>query len=314
MTGARRIAIPITAAALLAMRFLAPAAPANEAPVPDLTARLLALDPSAPEAYFRLAEEVAYEMPGGGGQTLARTLFVLAMELDLRDGDRSLAHGAALALADMAPDPAERRWLTAVARALAVDHDAPGWILDESSTEDDLAPIRLADAIAEFRAGRRQRIKRFDSVERIERLLVRAGLGPAAARAAARTLDWDLRSLPASMAGGERTVADPIERGKVMAHPDNGGNPGPALDAERMLAQLRAEAALLGASPTSWAAQGLVDGGAPLRSIEPDEVAERYRVDPEAVYWRPDPGDDHPLAGAWARRPPADEAGEDPPR
>jgi hypothetical protein len=184
-----------------------------------------------------------------------------------------------------------------------VDPDAPAWTLDASSAEDDLAPIRLADAMAEFRAGRRQRIKRFDSAERIERLLVRAGMDPASARDTARSLDWDVRVLPASMAGGERTVRDTVERGKVRAHPDNGGNPGPSLGAEETLLQLRAEAVLLGADPDGWAAARLIDRGAPLRSIEPEEVAERYRVDPEAVHWAAPGEDESVMEGRWTREP-----------
>ena len=54
-----------------------PAAPAGRTGVPDLEARLLALRPSDPLAYFELAEEVSYEMPFDQGQRLARRLFVL---------------------------------------------------------------------------------------------------------------------------------------------------------------------------------------------------------------------------------------------
>ncbi len=290
----------------MAVAILPQLARADDGPIPDLAARLAALDPSNPRAYFELAEEVAYEIPSTGGQTLARTLFVLAMELDRRSGDElGLAHGACLALADMTPDPTERRWLIAIARSVAVDHDAPAWTLDEASTEDDQAPIRLADAMAEFRAGRRQRIKRFVDRDQIERMLVRDGLDAGAADDVARTLERDVRSPPPSMAGGERTVRDPIERGKVRAHPDNGGNPGPALNAEEMLLQLRAEAVLLGADPSSWAARALIDGGEPLRSIEPEEVGERYRVDVEAVFWTPSETSANPIEGSWSSARPA---------
>jgi hypothetical protein len=72
------------------------------------------------------------------------------------------------------------------------------------------------------------------------------------------------------------------------------GNPGPRLTEDELSNQLRIEAVLLEGEQRSWAAQVLADAGAPLRDLDPSELAGTYGVDRQLVIWRD---------GGWAAEP-----------
>jgi hypothetical protein len=82
----------------------------------------------------------------------------------------------------------------------------------------------------------------------------------------------------------------------VRLCPTCGGKPGPKLSQQELLYQLRLESSLLHGVQRSWIAQTVVDGGAPLRDLDPDELAATYRIDPARTRWR---------NGAWESPPTA---------
>ena len=72
--------------------------------VPNIDERLASLDGTDAMAYFRLAEEVASEIPGDRGVKLARTLYVLAFELSRDEsGAPTLTRSVSLGLASLEP-------------------------------------------------------------------------------------------------------------------------------------------------------------------------------------------------------------------
>ncbi len=64
------------------------------------------------------------------------------------------------------------------------------------------------------------------------------------------------------------------------------GDPGPQLESDELLAQLRLEARLLNADHATWGAQVIADGGAPLRELEVREVARAFAIDPTLSVFR----------------------------
>ncbi|MFT3684834.1 MAG: hypothetical protein QM783_07880 [Phycisphaerales bacterium] len=100
--------------------------PKLPATVVGLDARLRALKPSDPQAYFVLAEDLASESADKPSRDLARRLFVLAFELyRARNGagDGEMARSATLGLASLTAIDAERRWLAAVGDQVAPVND-----------------------------------------------------------------------------------------------------------------------------------------------------------------------------------------------
>jgi hypothetical protein len=85
------------------------------------------------------------------------------------------------------------------------------------------------------------------------------------------------------------------------------GNPGPTITEEEMANHLRIEAVLLEGEQRSWAAQLVADAGAPLRDLDPAELAATYGVDPARPVWR---GGEWVAGGANAIAPPNKEPGE----
>jgi hypothetical protein len=65
------------------------------------------------------------------------------------------------------------------------------------------------------------------------------------------------------------------------------GNPGARLSADQYVQSLRTEAMLLEGAPDSWAAAALIDDGAPLRDVDPGELAAWFGVDPLRTRWEP---------------------------
>ena len=252
------------------------AAPAPGVGVEGLESRLAALDPADPMAYFELAEEVAYEMPGDAAQDLARRLLVLSFELDRgSDAPVGLGRSVCLALADLAVDAEERRWLVALGETFEGGASAESGATEGSGDDDDA--LALADALARLRAGdvvrARRLLRRVDASE----TLARAGLPVSEASDLASDLARASDGAPRGRAAGGDAELDPA----------TGGNPGPSLDGAEFLRWIRAELALLGAEPRSWAAQTVVDRGRPLRDLDPGELRIRFGVDPGAARWAP---------------------------
>lgn len=315
MTSTRRSVIQyFGSAVIVSMIGIALAQSQSEPPVPDLPTtntspkylgrsgvvdlekRLAGLDPTKPEQYLALGEEVAYELPYTEGQRLAKTLFVLAFELDRsreRPGSSAkVARSACIALADLSTRPAERRWLLAMA---SIERGGPArpfdWRSDLAAEGADNAPFELAEAIGHYRAEENRRAR--DVFERADvvDLLRRVGYDkPTAERMIA-----SLRAAVESRVGcdrcrNERVIRKPGDGKPILdLCPQCRGNPGPKLNADQYIETLRAEAALLRSAPESWAASALLDGGQPLRDVEPGELVVWFGVDPHATKWTPPP-------------------------
>ncbi|GJQ30334.1 MAG: hypothetical protein HBSAPP03_22180 [Phycisphaerae bacterium] len=260
-------------------------------------AALGALSPENPEAYFLLGEEIADGRLTTERRVLAGTLFVLTMELDrIRPRGGRLAASACIALADLTRSDTDRRWLGALAEAFDPAHAAVEWAQPAPPETDDAEGYQVATTLGLVRSGdgvrARQQLARPGgraALLRYDALLSRLGAGTASAvlREAER---W-----PCPECGNQRLskrARPDTPDGRVCFHCL--GNPGPKLSADELLAQLRVESWLLRGSQRSWAAQIVLDDGAPLQDPDPSGVAKVFGVDPKAFYWR---------NGRWCRTP-----------
>lgn len=271
-------------------------------PIPDLDRRLAALGPHSPEGYFNLGEEVALEMPDAEGRRLARTLYVLAFELDRQRppavGRPPLGPSVCLALAEIAGDDAERTRLTTLAASLGLSAaaKAPAAAIRHDAAAAETA-FALATALGYVRAGEnvraapilaRPEVRRLldrysDFVGGAEALMRDVGARPACTQCRNARVIRDERAGPTSL----NDAATPLR-----LCPTCGGRPGPHLSERRFVDHLRLESILLSGTQRSWSAQLMADGGAPLRELGADDLAKAYGVDAQSVLWRD---------GAWAR-------------
>jgi hypothetical protein len=268
-------------------------------PFPATDARLWALDPRSPWEYFKLGEEVAAVAADVQNHTLARTLFVLAYETaksapqesKVGPGGADIRISVCLALAAIASSESERRWLHAIASSL-------GWnsplgaepASGGSPAPADPAALELATAMGLIRIGDGRRAARLLDkpevsrlLEHTEKLLSPAGLSGGAARIRRLMAEWPI----CAECKNRRFIKS---QDGVRICPTCAGKPGPKLPQQELLYQLRLESTLLHGVQRSWVAQAVVDGGAPLRDLDPDELAATYRVEPSKTLWR---------AGTW---------------
>lgn len=314
---AAAVAIPLGSAAQDAPTDGPPArdaAPTENAPfaptgVAGLEARLAALSPDEPMAYFRLAEEVAYEYATEPARRLAQRLFVLSFELDRRSarpaGD-GLGASVALALADLSTDETERRWLLALASFFRGSSPGPapgpggtGGELAGAGAEDDLGR-RLAEAAARLRGGDPTPVRILRNRADLPTWLRDVGFPPDEADEYLAELErvaGRIRRSPRSQDG--RVIKRIVDGDQIVElDPITRGNPGPSLDADELVAQLRVEGLLVGADPRDWAAAELIHAGRPLRDVDADELAPALSVDPTRTVWRLDPSGRWP-GGRW---------------
>ncbi|MEZ6242825.1 MAG: hypothetical protein R3B57_07250 [Phycisphaerales bacterium] len=254
------------------------------ASIPRLDERLTALDPAHPEGYFELGEEVAAQ----GGRELATQLHALALAIALETGDTALAAGACIALADLAGSDQDRRWLTAVARALDDRFAPPSWS-EAVSPRVGSAAERAAEVFEFVRAG-----DGYEARTRLDDPEIRAAIERALGAGWIDRLRKDAEAWPCSECRNRRFVPDRNATAGERLCSVCGGDPGPALDRVQLLEYLSAEAQLLGVERRSWAALLLTGGDEPLRDPDPTEVAPRVGVNPKARYWR---------SGRWAPAP-----------
>jgi len=299
---------PLTcAAAILAVAMLLGAGqPGRSArpvvPPPKLdeatNTRLAALRPDNPEAYFLLGEEIADGADDEPRLTLATSLFALAFELDRKRGAGStLAAASAMALARIERLDRDKRWLMAIAGSVDRRYALPDWNVGAAASISDETAFRAATVLGLSRSGEGREARRLldqpgvsDVLKRYERAIGTTGETGALSR-----LDKYMQQWPCPDCSNTRSISKPGERGpEVRLCPTCRGNPGPRLDAEEFIAQLRFEAALLNGIQRSWAAQVVVDQGAPLRDPDLDELAPTYGVEAAKAYWR---------GGAWTDKP-----------
>lgn len=284
----------------------------NAIPINNLASRLAALSPDDPAAYFELAELIAAERWAPGAEQLARTLYVLTLELRRTDAnaigsatDRagSLAASACFGLAELAHTEEERRWLLAVAGLLQPVGSPTTGPLATRSIDADSPAFHLATALGLTRAGLGRRAQQHldrpgvsELLDRYERLLDPAGLD-----GGARRLRQHIQAWPQCHECRNRRIVTTATRGEVRREvcPQCRGNPGPQLDPREEVLQLRLEALLLQGIHRSWGAQSIADAGAPLRDADPAEIAPVYGINPQNTIFR---------NGQWTKPPDPEQA------
>lgn len=310
-----------------------PAAPAAEVvkrPVAQIfAARLEALRPSEPEAYYLLAEEVADAGQDAAAVQLATELCVLALYLDLQQPGRHIIGSAAcMQLGDLVHSERDRRWLVFLARSLDARRVPAAWLAQQPPETVESAGYQITTALGEVRSGdgvlARQLLDKPEvrtGLESYETLLSHLGGGSLASilREAQR---WPCRECGnervvkrmGSASGGGATV-NGGSAPEYRVCPICNGDPGPDLSEREFLGQLWFEAVLLQGRQRSWAAQVASDGGSPLRDTDPSTVALFFGVDTGKVLWRKgewvgDPSAKPPVPAA---HPPGDPAERKPP-
>lgn len=293
-----------------------PSVQPSPAPAPatiDRTQQLAALNPRDPWAYFLLGEAIAAEAADPQSKSLARTLFVLGYETSKSAGSAAAQNDDApagadirisvcLALASIADREAERRWLHAIASSLGWNNPQRTTASAGAAAAADPAGLELASAIGLVRIAEGRRAAKILEkpevaalLERSERLLSPAGLTGGASRIRRLMAEWPI----CAECKNRRFIKSPQG---VRLCPTCGGKPGPKITQQELMYQLRLESSLLHGVQRSWVAQTIVDGGEPLRDLDPDELAATYRVDAARTVWR---------NGAWAL--PLQPAGDIPP-
>lgn len=277
------------------------APPAATTFAPDPWSRRASLDLSRPQSYFTLAEDFAdlvavAPSPADAARALAesRRLFILTARLaSVRQSgeDSGLASSAYIALAALADNPDEARWLRAVADSVAPPPRSVRWEASPAILAADAGAYEVAVAFGRYRSGEFRRVR--DALRRNPEgvaLLARAGLTHSEATSLINEIDADsTRPNGCPRCKGERVIRGVTDaKPTVSLCPVCLGNPAPspALTPERFNAQLRAEALLLGASPTTWSGQARIDHAAPFRDIDPAAVAARYGIDRGATVCR----------------------------
>jgi hypothetical protein len=259
---------------------------------------LAALRPDNPEQYFLLAEEIADGADDEGRVELAKTLFALAFELDRKRGAGStLAAASAMALAKMERLDRDKRWLTAIAGSVDRRYAMPDWNVGAAASISDETAYKAATVLGLTRSGDGREARRVLDQPGVSEVLKRyeRAIGSTGETGALSRLDKYMQQWPCPECGNARSVSKPGERGpEARLCATCRGNPGPRLDPEEYIAQLRFEAALLNGIQRSWAAQVIVDQAAPLRDPDLDELAPTYGVDAAKAYWR---------NGSWTDRP-----------
>lgn len=260
--------------------------PAQEALPAWVVDRLDDLRADQAMAYFELGEEVSYEITGRKGQDLARTLFVLAYQLDA-----DLGPHVCLALAELTTSADERRWLLAMAESMGAgnaqsdSHRIPSGPAEESRR-------RLADALRTLRAedGRPMR-EAMASPAAAEFLAHLQQSEPVIHSALAEAAHAASGKVGCPRCRGQRVVANSVgaDRPRELC-PRCGGNPGLAMTESDILNSLRVEAHLRRIEPGTWSGTLLMHQDRPLRDIRAGDLARTYAVDPAKTRWSAEQG------------------------
>lgn len=263
----------------------APLPPALVEAVPRLSERLGALDPSLPEQYFLLAEEVADVAVEDSERAFARRLYLIAFDRARETNNPALAASAAIGLTDVVTLERDRRWLRAIARQLDPRHAVPAW--DTVSADvDPAAAYQAATALGAVRSGDGLAARALLATTAVRQILTRfdSFLQPAGGLT---RIDRDANVWPCPECRNRRTARSraPGDSSDIIC-PACLGNPGPRLTNAEMVAHLRLEAMLLSGTHSSWAAQMVSDDGAPLRDPDPAAVAATLGIDTSAVLYR----------------------------
>lgn len=271
-----------------------PASKTVSAPVRDLDARLTALSPTNPTAYYELGEQVAGEAVTPQDIAMARQLYVLAYELDRAVGGKSgLAPSVCFALAKIERLDEVRDWLRATAGTLDPRYVSTDWNVAAQPRASDQTALKAAEVLGLTRSGDGP-----DAIARMEQpgvrdLLVRYDplFGENGQTGGLTRLEVQMRQWPCPECKNKRYVTRVGRDGpEVQLCSTCSGNPGPELTQSELVAHLSFESRLLSGLQRSWSAQVASDRGSPLLDPDPAQLAEtlrgRYGVMPDRPYWR----------------------------
>jgi hypothetical protein len=287
---------------------IANAARAQDAsdPIPaEIKPRLAALSPDDPRAYFELGEEVVDIVDSPETQRLARTLLVLAFELDREAGYRhGVAASACMALADQARLTSDARWLGAMAASIDPRYAVPAWDATSAAGGRDLPLAAAAQVLPLTRSGRGVDARRL--LERPDVRTVMARYEPLFRSVGGLSkLELDARQWPCPECGNTRSTTRMIAgEPRIVLCYTCGGTPGPDVSTIMLVEHLRVESILLGGEQRAWSAQYALDRGAPLRDPRAEDLAASLGVDPTRTLWRdgawvaPEGGEPEPDAEA----------------
>lgn len=254
----------------------------QDAPTPvdhatEFDTQLRSLTPSAPVHYLELGEELVATGEPGTNTGLARRVLVLAITTALDADNPAVAGGACLALARLAPDARERRWLLTMASVIdpRISPTSP------EARDPIRSDIEASLAITQVRAGEGRVARR-----KLEDDSVRASIRAHASDAWTDELVSESELWPCPGCRNTRLQDDPQRPGSRQVCSTCAGNPGPAYSRFELLEHLRIEAALLGVQADSWAAELALGLGAPLRQADPRTIASHYGIDPALPCWR----------------------------
>ncbi len=217
-------------------------------------ARLAALDPTNPLAYFELAEDIADDHVDEAQRDLARHLFALAGVLD----PARLGRSASLALADMEDREHVKRQLLALAALLDERGGVAGWGQpDEVPQISASAAVAVGEALSYYRRGRGSRAL--------------AVLEKPGAMALLESAGGVLRG------GARRFVEDcKLYRGRRK----------PTVTEDDLRRMLQLEAAVLAGVDRAWSGELLLGRGRPLVEVDPDNLQQTLGVDASRPYYR----------------------------
>jgi hypothetical protein len=276
--------------------------PLSLPPVTDLEARLGALTPERPVAYFELGEEVADEAVDPEDVALARQLLVLAYELDRVPGSKgALGPSICLALARIERLDEVRDWLRATAGTLDPRYASTDWNVAAQPRASDQTALKAAEVLGRARAGEGPEALAALDQPGVRELLIKYEplLGIAGQSGGFHRVEMQIRAWPCPECRNRRSVTRVERDGPVVKVCGTcNGNPGPELDQDELIAHLRFESRLLSGVQRSWSAQVASDYGAPLLDPDPEQLAgtlrSRYGVVLGRPYWRD---------GQWSERP-----------
>lgn len=247
--------------------------------------RLAAMAPEDAEGYLLLAEEMLDAGNDARVRRLATELLVHALTQGSGSGDTSTASSAALALADIAPDPQSRRALRALARTLEPRLAPATWNAPRQAANAGSTDYQIAVAIGNTRSGLgqyvRQSLRKPEISTRADAaspLLEQIGLAGGRDWIESKSRNWPCPECSNTLIvrrGNERRLCGTCK-----------GMPGPQLSAQEMVASLRAELFLLRGDEGEWSRQLLIDGGEPLQMLDVSSVSRLFNVDTRKPYFR----------------------------
>jgi hypothetical protein len=269
-------------------------APPTLPAIRDLDARLSALTPDHPTAYYELGEEVAGEAVEPEHFALARQLYVLAYELDRARGQKAaLGPSVCLALARIERLDEVRDWLRATAGTLDPRYVSTDWNVAAQPRASDKTALKATEVLGLTRSG-----DGLDAMARLEQpgvrdLLVRyeSLLSEGGSTGGLTRLEGQMRQWPCPECKNRRYVTRVGRDGPVVQICSTcNGDPGPELSQEELIAHLRFESRVLSGLQRSWSAQVASDYGVPLLDPDPAQLGatlhSRYSVVLGRPYWR----------------------------